>query len=82
MTAEEFYDTWRCYLDTHEKRIEFAEAYAKQENEAKDKQIAELKEQREAHRLRANIFENLIIDWANAGLPFVFRQEFKQALKE
>jgi len=29
MTAEEFYDTWRCYLDTHEKRIEFAEAYAK-----------------------------------------------------
>ena len=41
MTAEEFEQSERCY--EHWNKYEFAEAYSKQENEAKDKQIAELK---------------------------------------
>ena len=56
MTAAEFYRQWEGnlligstpFIDAI-KVLEFAEAYAKHDNEAKDKQIAELKESIEAY---------------------------------
>ena len=84
MTAKElrqkFRNTFNCYADSdnvvmamdEDAAIEFAEAYAKEENEANEKQIAELKE-----------LLKIANGWKEGGFDEVgFQKRIKQALNQ